>query len=144
MVKKTNRRRRKENAKKPITITITPSHVRKAKCGDPAACVVAQALLDTFGDLFEGCEIGARVIRIITETKVVRYSTPHKLTKAIPVFDDTKRWNLPPGEYTLMPYKSRPRRWEKAKRRGGTQSTFIGRKVPSRRLTHINKLCEAA
>lgn len=135
-------KRKKVNATKPIEITITPSHIKKAKCGDPAACVVAQALMDRFGDLFDGCEVGTTVTRIITATQVIRYSTPHQLKRAIPVFDRTGQWELPPGNYILGIPKPRPRRWEKAKRQGGVQSTFKARAVPSRRLSRINELCE--
>jgi len=136
-----DKRKTIKNATKPMTITIDRLHIKKAKCGDPAACVVAQALTDRFGDLFTGCEVGSNVTKIVTETQVIRYSTPNALRRAIPIFDKTGQWELPPGDYTLMPYKPRPRRWEKAKRNGGKQSVFKGRAVPSRRVKRVEALC---
>ena len=131
-----------EDAKKPFTFVITPGHVENAKCGRPDECVVAQALLDSpLGPLLEGAEVGMVATKVYTGERVLRFNTPNKLRRAIPVFDITGYWQLPPGEYTLLPYKKRPRRWEKAKRRGGVQDIFRGRAMPSRRVLKINQLC---
>ena len=136
--------RKKENATIAMRITILPEHVKKAKCGDPANCVIAQALLATFGDLLNHCEIGSKVMRIITDTKVIRYSMTNQLSRALIIFDKTGQWGLPPGDYWLLPYRERPDRWEEAKRKGGVQSTFKSRATPTRRLSSMRQLCDAA
>jgi hypothetical protein len=138
----TKKTRVREDAKKPLTFVITPEHIKTATCGSAGNCVVAQALKDCdIGQFLEGMEVGSNVTKIYTNNKVVVYTTPHALKRAIPVFDRTGEWNLPVGEYTLLPHQPRPRRWEKAKRHGGVQSMFRGRAVPSRRVMRIEALC---
>src|SRR4051812_41236665 len=96
-------RRKLEDAKKPLTFKINHKHVALAKCGDPNNCVVAQAINDALGDYFDGVEVGSSVTKVYSPDKVLRYATPNKLKRAIPHFDKTKQWDLPPGEYSLLP-----------------------------------------
>ena len=98
--------------------------------------------MDRLGDFFTGIEVGSTVTKVYTDDKVVRYSTPGKLRSAIVVFDKTKEWPLPPGEYRLNvlapTHRSggRKSRWEK--HRNPTPSSgrdmFKARALPSRRV----------
>lgn len=86
---------------KPLIFRITAAHVAKAKCQNPNECVVAQAINDQLVDQLERIDVGTSIIKITTETKVYRYATPSRLRDCIKVFDRTKMWNLPLGEYRL-------------------------------------------
>lgn len=131
------------NAKTAITIRIKVEHIQRAKCGDPGQCVMAQGFLDQFGELLEGVEVGMTCTKVYTSDKVMRYATPYKVGRALPVWDKLKKWELPLGEYTFGPYVKRPRRWEQAKRQGGVQDIFRGRALPSRRVIRAEALCAA-
>jgi hypothetical protein len=95
------------DARRPLALIVTNRHVELAHCGDPRACVVAQAAIDALGELFEEIQVGTNVTKIVTATKVIRYQTPWALREAIPVFDETGEWLLADGTYTLLPYKRR-------------------------------------
>lgn len=135
-------RREIKDAKKPLTFKISPKHVVVAKCGDPNNCVVAQAINDALGDYFDGVEVGSSVTKVFSPGKVVRYATPNKLKRAIPHFDITKQWDLPPGEYSLLPppasmrIGARPNRWKKksVKKTTAGRDMFKGRALPTRRV----------
>lgn len=90
-----------QDATKPLTFKIAAAHVNGAQCKDPNNCVVAQAVRAALGDFFESIEVGITVTKIYTNGRILRYATPHALRRAIPIFDETKRWELPHGEYTL-------------------------------------------
>ena len=141
-MKKTHEQRTVKNATHPLTLFISPAHEERAKCKDPAQCVIAQALADSpLGEVCEGFQVGARCTKVITSDLIVRYRTPYKLANALRTFDLTGEWGLPPGEYTLMPYDGGKRRWEKARRKGGKQDIFHGRRsVPTRRALTVNEL----
>jgi hypothetical protein len=135
--------RKPVDASKPLCFKIKEDHVVVARCSDPSKCVIAQALNDALGDFFEGVEVGMTVVKIYTAGKETRYSTPNKLRRAIPVFDKTGQWNLPPGEYTLLPPSptvrlgARPGRWKvkhKKKTKPG-RDMFRGRALPTRRIS---------
>lgn len=144
VLKGSDNRRIRMDAAAPMTFTINQDDAKRAKCNDPGQCVVAQALMREFGKVFQGMNVGRTATHIITKTHVIRFSTPSQLRTAIIRFDDTGKWGLPPGEYTLGLYVKRPRRWELAKRKGGKQDTFIARAIPSRRLLRIDTLCNVA
>jgi len=132
------------HSKDELVFQITPKHVQRAKCGKPGECVIAQALEDLYQSDFIAFEVGSNVTKIYSRLTVVCYHTPYNLANALKTFDKTKQWHLPPGEYTLLPYKKRPRRWEKAKRQGGTQSVFRGRiSAPTRRTMKACQLMAA-
>jgi hypothetical protein len=109
-----------KDATKPITFAIKEKHAREAEPGDPCKCVVARALQDTFGDFLQGVFIGPQISKVVTKTEVIRFRTPAALAKAIPIFDTTGQWNLPPGTYTLRKYGMK-NRFHTMSRTGGTR-----------------------
>lgn len=134
------------NADRPLTLLITEEHIKSAKCKDPTKCVIAQALhCSSIGQLAEEFQVGATCTKIVLGSQILRYATPYKLRNALRTFDKTGQWHLPPGEYTLNPYKGGSRRWETAKREGGKQDVFAGRvSAPTRRVKSIATLRKAA
>lgn len=133
-----------------FTITITEEHVRRATCQDPGNCVIAQALKDHFRPLTFEFQVGSNITKIHAGNVIIRFSTPGKLAKALVLFDKTKKWHLPPGQYTLLPLAKsyrRGARWNKlkpkAKRSGGKQDAWAGYTVPSRRTKSVTQLCAA-
>jgi hypothetical protein len=132
-----------EDAIRPLTLKILPHHSETAECSDASKCVVGQALRECpIGQFLQGWEVGSSVTKIYTGDKVIRYTTPHSLHKQIPVFDTTGKWDLPPGEYTLLPFNpNRKSRHRKIKgNKGGTLNMFKARALPSRRVMRIEKL----
>ena len=136
------------DATRPITVKITQSHQAIASCGNPAKCVVAQALNDAYGDVFDGAQVGTTVTKVFTSDKVLRYATPHQFKRAIPVFDKTGEWGLPEGEYTLRPLSptsrmgARGNRWgtyRHPKRRSG-RDMFGARPLRTRRVQRVEVL----
>ena len=141
-----DQRRKLYNADRPMTLTITQEHIDSAKPRCPSTCVVAQALrASPLGGFFDGFQVGASCTKIYTKGVIWRYKTPYKLSNALKLFDKTKKWYLPPGEYTLLPYKGAQRRWETARRQGGRQDKFRGViSAPTRFVTSVTTLCKAA
>lgn len=131
-----------QNADRPLTLTITKEHVKRATCKSASACVIAQALLDSqLGMLSQEMEVGSFCTKIVLTDRILRFKTPTRLANALRTYDDTEQWHLPPGEYKLMPYTAAQRRWEEAKRNGGKQSKF--KRVisaPSRVTKNIQQL----
>lgn len=94
----------REDATRPLTFEITEKHVKAAKCGDPSACVIAQAVTELCGDMFEKIEVGAKITKVYRiDNKVIRYVTSERLSKALIHWDKTQDWLLPPGKYRLLP-----------------------------------------
>jgi hypothetical protein len=134
---------------KPLTFKITKAFMALAKCKDPSNCVVALAVMALLGDFFDGIEVGTNITKIYTPGKETRYSTPSSLRNAIRVFDRTGSWNLPEGEYTLLPVPpsdrlgARPNRWDRVSgtingRQGRTM--FKARALPTRRVIRASSL----
>jgi len=133
-----------EDAVFPLNFTITPAHVRKALCKNPAQCVIAQAVRAKYGFQFEKILVGGSIIKVFMKDKVLRFATPRALRKALRQFDKTGLWDLPPGDYTLLPPSPSARliscggirksRW--VNHRKGTDGTgrdgFRGHELPSR------------
>lgn len=136
------------NAVNPLVLTITEKHVKKAACRSPGTCVIAQALADSnLGDVADEIVVGARCTKVRIGKRVLRYTTPSRLRRALILFDDTEGhvWHLPPGQYTLLPYDGGKNRWSKARRKGGTQSKFKGiRKTPSRKTPNYRTMLRRA
>lgn len=134
------------NADRPLTFRITEDHVAIAECRNPEKCVIAQALYDSaIGQIAEEFQVGSTCTKIVTGQVIIRYTTPNKLRLALRTFDKTELWHLPPGEYTLNPYKGAQNRWNSAKRKGGKQSIFYGRiSAPTRHAKSIQSLRKAA
>ncbi len=136
-----------KNATVAVSLLITYLHQRRAVCGNPAECVVAQALHEHFGDLMEFAEVGSTTTKIKVGNIIWRYKTPNRLGRALLVFDKTGKWELPPGQYTLLPYTAATYRWDKKKKKkdavGGKQDMFRGRAVPTRRVMSVKQMLAA-
>ncbi len=133
-----------ENADEPLDFVIKDKHITKAECGNPAKCVIAQALHDVPGYKHNIVEfqVGANVTKIHLQGKViVRYTTPGKLAAALRTFDKTGQWGLPAGLYTLRPLSKsyrRPSRHNKMRHSGGAKSEFRGTPVaPTRNAKSV-------
>jgi len=136
-----------------LALVITDAHVKAAKCGDPAKCVVAQALHAHYGAMADGFEIGTNISKVYSEAskRIVRFATSAPLARSIKVFDETGQWHLPPGTYYLRPLPKsyrREARWL-AKRDNrdnpGVQSTFKGtKKAPTRHAPNICQMMKRA
>lgn len=137
-----------KDATRPITFTIDRSHAKAATCRDPEACVIARALSATFGDLFQGVHVGATVTKVFNEGRVIRYATPSSLRKGLLHFDETGEWDLPDGEYKLLPPSptmrlgARPNRWKRVheKKTSPGRDAFRGRAMPSRKVMRVETL----
>lgn len=104
MTKARPKRSKARDATKPLVFEILPEHVEAAVCKDPEQCVVAQSVRASFGDLFDSIEVGASFTKVTRADGVkVRYQTGAALRKALVNFDLTGQWNLPAGEYRLLP-----------------------------------------
>jgi hypothetical protein len=144
-----NTRRIAVDATRPLTFKITKAFIALAKCKDPSQCVVAQAVMALLGDFFDGIEVGTNITKLYTPSKETRYSTPSSLRNAIRVWDKTGKWNLPEGEYTLLPVPpsdrlgARPNRFNRESvtsngRKG--RSMFKARALPTRRVIRASTL----
>jgi hypothetical protein len=97
------------NAQRPITFKVTDAAIKIAKCKDPEHCVIAEALRDHFGDLFEAVHVGSNVTKVFLSDRIIRFSTPGAIKKAIPIFDKTGLWPLEKNKtYRLCAF------WEKS------------------------------
>lgn len=99
-------KRSREDATTSMVFGITPKHVREAVRRCPTKCVVARAITETFSTLglpFEGIQVGPRITKVYVPGREIRYATSGVLQDAIRVFDETGKWGLPSGEYTLLP-----------------------------------------
>ena len=139
------------NATDTFTFVLTPRHVELATCRDKSKCVVAQAFKHLLGSVLDNVQVGPTVTILTFHAPsdelpriAMRYNTPAILSRAVLHYDRTLNssgkgeWDLPPGQYTLLPYQKRPRRWEQAKRNGGVQSVFKARSLPLREVVRAN------
>lgn len=88
------------DAVRPLPFTITKDDVRKAERNNPNKCSVAQGLLATHTE-YQRVHVGPKITKVVTATTITRYMTPKVLKNAIPVFDNSGVWGLPPGTYML-------------------------------------------
>jgi hypothetical protein len=135
---------------KPFTFTITAKHIAKAVCRDPKTCVVAQAVSDAFGDVFESIEAGCAVTKVFTSDKIIRYATPGPMRAAIRIFDKTGRWPLAVGAYRLRAVrpaeslagkKARNARRKLGKpraKKGDTARRYKPRAIPTRKVSRAD------
>jgi hypothetical protein len=121
-------RRKVVNSRVALRFEITKKHVKLAKKCDATGCVVAQALLDSLGEMLDSVQVGSNVTKVVTDSKVFRYTTPTMLKQAIPEFDRTGIWNLKPGTYHLAPYSKVNRHKEIKRETGGKLVKFTGGK----------------
>jgi hypothetical protein len=81
-------------------------------CDHPAACVVAQAIMNSMPNgITCMVQVGKATTKIYVAGPnsehvelITRYNTPKKLATAISAFDKTGLWGLEPGRYYLLPY----------------------------------------
>jgi hypothetical protein len=133
---------------KPFKFKITAEHVKNAVRRDACHCVVANAVHDHFGDMFDGLYIGSTIIKIMTGGKAWRYATPEVVKLAIPHFDETGEWGLPEGEYTFNPPSpsaklgGRKNRWKKHQTNtdGSGRDMFNARALPTRKVKRVDAL----
>lgn len=75
----------------PLPFIITPYHVKKAKCGSPQACVVAQALMDSsVGQFLEGIEVGS-VTTVMYGARMTISLPSMLLTRSFGTLQSTRR-----------------------------------------------------
>lgn len=141
--------RRIRDATEPFCFNILQTHIDSAKCMDPRKCAVSNAIMDAHKDAM-AVETGTTVVKIITKKEIIRYKTPASLSRAVIIFDHTKFWPLPEGDYTLKPLcasqtqKGRKERAKREVRRRTEQvDTFRNRNTPTRRLTRPESLVGA-
>jgi hypothetical protein len=95
------------DAQEPVTIKIRQRHIDAASCGDPSACVVAQAWNDDYGGKLLAIEVGTHVTKILLPGGIgLRFTTPSSIKRQIPVYDESRKtgkptWGLPVGDYTF-------------------------------------------
>jgi|688.fasta_scaffold364797_1 hypothetical protein len=92
-------------AREPFWFNISVENIKKAIPGDPRFCVVALALDDAMGGMFD-YQIGAGITKIFDIDKKieVRFKTPGCLQRQMRKFDRLNgKWKLPPGMYRLHP-----------------------------------------
>lgn len=92
-------------AREPFWFNISLEHIASAVPGDARYCVVALALDEATGGVYD-YQIGAGITKIFDiEKKIeVRFKTPGCLQRQIRRFDKPNgQWDLPPGLYRLHP-----------------------------------------
>jgi hypothetical protein len=90
----------------PLIVNIQSKHTKKAVRSNPSECVVAQALLEHFGNAHKkitDVRVGSTRTNVVMGDKMVGYKTPYEFRKAIPNFDRTGEWEVPEGEYVFTP-----------------------------------------
>lgn len=143
-------KRMRHYATKPLEFEITEEDVKNATCGDPRACVVAQALTRKLQDFFDWVEVGSRTTKVICSDRVISYRTSEQLSRGIIVFDATGNWFLKPGWYYLNRDEPSKNRWKLVKKSKGQgtkkkeQSVFRPKAVASRRVVRIDALLAGA
>lgn len=136
-------------AEEGLEFRITPEDVKLAECKNPNCCVIAVAVKRAIGPVFEEIEVGSTVTKIMTRGEVISFTTPHNLSRALRVFDNTEVWPLKPGVYALKAYdKSRNRLDVLHKSRGkwkGKKTQFApiggGRATRTRQVRRVEMLC---
>lgn len=134
------------DATRKLAFAITAASIKQARCKDPGNCVVALAVRNALGDMFDGIEVGSSIIKVYCPGRIIRYGTPKVLRDQIPEFDRTGKWSLPVGQYILMPpapsmkLGGRPNRWQKKpKGENKGMTVFQGRKLATRRVKRVNE-----
>lgn len=144
-----------KDATKALQFKITQQHVdtarrkleedkkRTGRCERGRWCVIAQAMTDALGDLFDEVWVGVAITKIFLNGKktVVRYKTPKVLADALRCFDNSegKEWNLKENVYALLPITKREQMGRRkhigAKRlRAEQQAARVSRKNRKRML----------
>lgn len=83
------------DAKKPVTINVTPEDCKQGKSGAPSECAMARA----FSREYDGAIISKSISYLVRGKVALRYRTPESVTREIISFDRNN--NFQPGEYGL-------------------------------------------
>jgi hypothetical protein len=89
------------DARIPLMIEVRKQDLQQACPGDMDNCAIAKAIKRQLG-VTDVC-VGTKIISILKDEFLVRFGTPHKISKCLPIFDKTGCWPLPFGIYTLKP-----------------------------------------
>lgn len=136
-----------ENQK--LTLHIVSDDAKKAKCKDPAQCVVAQAIRRTIGSALDFVEVGPVITKIGVSNGSLMYrlNTPASLRHALIHFDEHKTWHLPEGFYTLHPVSPscrlgvRDGRWlDREKYARNKNPLVVRRTLPTRRVSKVTSV----
>lgn len=140
------------DATTPLRVLVTSAHIKNAVRGDPCQCVMGLAIKEgCISGSIEQVFVGSNIVKVVmSDRRIVRYSTPVELRLAIPVYDKTGEWGLPPGDIILKPPvrsaslfgAGRPSRWHKhqnAKPKTG-QTQYQGRAAKTRIIPMVNVL----
>lgn len=131
-------------AREPFWFNISLEHIASAVPGDARYCVVALALDEATGGVYD-YQIGAGITKIFDiEKKIeVRFKTPGCLQRQIRRFDKPNgQWDLPPGLYRLhpMPTSWRDATGPKGKKKRKLKAAALKFKVKAKSLrTRIAK-----
>lgn len=129
------------DATEDLTISIKERHVRKAKCRDKNACVIAQALKDGLPMVSE-VEVGPSITKVTIDRFECRFRTPFALRRALNHYDDTGEWILSVGDYVLRAPTGADKiggRVEAPRGKGGGRPARPVRRLPSRRTSRPKK-----
>lgn len=118
-----------QNAKKPVTIKVLATDIKKADPKRPDACAFAQAALRQAGCSRARIHISTSYLEF--DGKWLRYRTPTSMRDEIISFDRAGVFN--PGEYELRPIQ--PSHQAKGVRIGG--KTTAKKPLPKKRKKHI-------
>lgn len=143
-MKKSDRRPISVDATEPLTLEITQKSIDTATPKCAGSCVIAQAVKEHFGKKLEDIEVGATTTKIKVGGIIYRYTTPSRLRTSLLCFDITKKWDLPPGQITLLIRKPSKKRWSEVRHSGGIRSVFNGRAIPTRIVRSIHEMKKAA
>jgi hypothetical protein len=92
-----------KDADRPLTFVMRESHVLWARRKNEGECAVALALADAQPTATH-LSVGHYITKVLFDSGVcIRYHTPLRLREALKHFDQTGLWDLPPGEYSLLP-----------------------------------------
>lgn len=121
------------DAKRPITLHITPKDCANANPKEPSTCAAAKCIKRELGAIESRVHLGRVYIRQ-NKGNWQRYQTPSALRNEIISFD--RGGTFEPGEYTLLPI--RPSHLM-GKRQGSKPKFTHARKNPKRkvRMKHI-------
>ena len=90
--------------RKALKFEIQQKHCEIAKRNNACQCVIAQAFIDKYGNLLLEIQVLSTITVLIwSGGHAERYQTPPKLRVALREFDKTGKWDLPHGQYSLLP-----------------------------------------
>lgn len=91
-----------KDADRPLYFIVDDESVYAGHRRDKNHCVLACALRERIPSAVT-VEVGSSITKIRYKRKIVRYATPSSLRRELRKWDQTGRWQLPPGSYHLNP-----------------------------------------